>query len=250
MPLYRRLKECDVREKGPGEVVTAADELAEAILMAELRSILPDATVVGEEAVAKDPSLLDRLGSSLCWIVDPLDGTCNFASGQGPFGIMVALAEAGKPIGGWILDPVSGRFCHATCGAGAWIGAKQVERRPVRSDLPRLAISTLYADTARREQLSGLLADRYDVVPMPRCAAHQYPSIALGESDIALYARTLPWDHAAGAIFLNESGGRVARLDGSPYLAHDPQPNMIAASSPRLWDEFAKDWHMLPECVG
>jgi fructose-1,6-bisphosphatase/inositol monophosphatase family enzyme len=74
---------------------------------------------------------------------------------------------------------------------------------------------------------------------MPRCAAYQYPSIVLGASDLALYGRTLPWDHAAGTIFINEAGGRAARLDGSPYLAHDRQPNLIAACSLRLWDEFA-----------
>ncbi len=53
---------------------------------------------------------------------------------------------------------------------------------------------------------------------IPRCAAEQYPRIVLGVNDLAVFERTLPWDHAPGSLFVNEAGGKVARPDGSPYV--------------------------------
>jgi len=63
----------------------------------------------------------------------------------------------------------------------------------------------------------------------------------LGENDIAIFERMLPWDHAAGVLFLNEAGGRAARPDGSPYLVSEyAKPELLAASTPKLWDELAE----------
>lgn len=239
MPLFQRLQDSDVREKEAGEKVTAADERSEAILSEELARLLPHAMVVGEEAAAADPTVLARLSSSSCWIIDPLDGTNNFASGKGPFGIMVALCEGGHAVGGWILDPISGRFCHATKGSGAWVDGYRVSSKPLSDHRQRAALSSLFGTEADRAILSRRLEDRYEFVPMPRCAAAQYPAIALGETDVALFGRTLPWDHAAGVVFINECGGRAARLDGSEYLVQDSRPNMIVAACPRRWDQFA-----------
>lgn len=111
LPRYGRLEAVDVHEKAADELVTVADRESEAILSSRLAALLPDAAIVGEEAADADPAVLDQLGSRLCWIIDPLDGTANFAAGEGPFGILVALAEQGETIGGWIYDPRSGRFC-------------------------------------------------------------------------------------------------------------------------------------------
>ena len=62
----------------------------------------------------------------------------------------------------------------------------------------------------------------------------------LGENDVSLFQRTLPWDHAAGILFLNEAGGMAARPDGSPYRVNDhARPGLIGAATPRLWDEMA-----------
>jgi fructose-1,6-bisphosphatase/inositol monophosphatase family enzyme len=110
--------------KAIDDVVTVADREAELFLGEGLTKILPEAALVGEEAAHADPALLDRLGDALCWIVDPLDGTNNFAAGKPPFGVMVALAEAGETVAGWIYDPLSGRLCHAHRGEGAWLGER------------------------------------------------------------------------------------------------------------------------------
>ena len=105
LPRFGKLLEGDKHEKALDELVTIADRDSEQILAEGLRRLIPNASIVGEEAADADPSILDALGDELCWIIDPLDGTANFAEGRGPFGILVALASEGSPIGGWIFDP-------------------------------------------------------------------------------------------------------------------------------------------------
>lgn len=239
LPRLGTLHAADKVEKSVNELVTIADRESEQILAAGLQRILPEARIVGEEAADADPTVLNDLGGELCWIIDPLDGTNNFASGHGPFGIMIALAERGRPVAGWIFDPLSARYCHAVDGGGAWVGGERLQSLPDAAERQRLSISSLFGNDAARSRISQQLGDRYEIVPMPRCAAAQYPAIALGKCDVALFGRTLPWDHAAGVVLINECGGRAARLDGSEYLAHDRQPNMIVAACPRRWDQFA-----------
>ena len=100
LPHYRSLAAHEIVTKSASDaitdVVTIADHEAEAILGAGLARLLPEASIVGEEAVEADPAVLERLGDALCWIVDPLDGTNNFAAGKPPFGILIALTEYGE----------------------------------------------------------------------------------------------------------------------------------------------------------
>ena len=235
MPRYRQLSRSQMREKAADELVTVADHESEAILAAGLAKVLPEAAIVGEEAVAADRSILAQLGDPLCWVVDPLDGTSNFAAGSGPFGILVALTERGEPIGGWIFDPRSRRFCSAFRGEGAMIDGVPIRSRGSGAVVPTAAISSLFTDPQRRLHLVDRIGGLFDIVPMPRCAAEQYPRIALGLNDLTVYERTLAWDHAAGVLFLTEAGGKVSRLDRSPYRADDDLRGLVAASTHELW---------------
>ena len=240
LPRYQHLAAADLVEKAADDVVTIADKESEAILAEALARIQPEATIVGEEATHADPSLMDRLGDDLCWIIDPLDGTNNFAAGKPPFGILVALSQGGETIGGWIYDVLSGRFCHALRGGGAHIDGERIHARTSGQTPPVAAISLLFPDAAKRERLRTHIAPHYTTVDIPRCAAEQYPRLVLGVNDVSVFERTLAWDHAAGVLFLNEAGGRAAREDGSAYRVDDQRTGMIGASSPALWDELAK----------
>jgi len=124
VPRYRTLAADQIVSKPSGgtlpDVVTVADHEAEAILTEGLTRLLPGVPVVGEEAVHADPKVLERLAQSQCWIVDPLDGTNNFAEGKPPFGILVALCEGGETVAGWILDVLTMRFCHAARDGTFW----------------------------------------------------------------------------------------------------------------------------------
>jgi fructose-1,6-bisphosphatase/inositol monophosphatase family enzyme len=196
--------------------------------------------VVGEEAAHADPRLLARLDDQLCWIIDPLDGTNNFAAGERPFGVMVALAERGETVAGWIYDPLSKRFCHAYLGGGAFIDQQRIGAKTTGARPPVAANSLIYMQPQRREAVHAAVAPHYRLVDIPRCAAEQYPRLVLGENDVAIFERTLPWDHAAGVLFVNEAGGKAARPDGSPYrVGEHSRSGLIGAASERLWDELA-----------
>jgi fructose-1,6-bisphosphatase/inositol monophosphatase family enzyme len=238
LPRHRRLAIEEVREKTPDELVTIADQESEAILSEGLARLLPEAAIVGEEAADRDPAVLSKLGDGLCWIIDPLDGTGNFVSGDGPFGILVALAEHGMPVGGWILDPLTGRFVAAMRGHGCFIDGQQTEARASGAEVPIVGVSSLIAQAPHRADLLQRVRTRFDEVPIPRCAADQYPAMILGQCDITLFERTLPWDHAAGIPCLTEAGGVATRLDGSPYRVDDQRTGLIAAATPALWDRF------------
>lgn len=236
MPRYRQLASADVLDKAVGEPVTIADRESEAILAAGLAKILPEAQIVGEEAADADHAVRDRLGDRLCWIIDPLDGTGNFVAGKGPFGILVALAERGETIGGWIFDPLSRRFVAAMRGEGATIDGEPFRSRESGRRPRTAAISSMF-DPERRARLSQALEPHFQTVPIPRCAAEQYPRMILGVNDLTLFERTLPWDHAAGVLCLTEAGGMATRLDGSTYRVDDARSGLIAATSPAVWEE-------------
>ena len=246
LPHYQQLTASEIIAKAVDDMVTIADRESEAILAESLARLLPEAAIVGEEAAHADPAVLDRLGDGLFWIIDPIDGTNNYAAGRPPFGILIGLAEAGQCIGGWILDPLTGRFCSAERDQGACINGEPIRARATSQTPPIAAISLLYADLTKRDAIRHHIAPHYAMVDIPRCAAEQYPRLVLGINDLSIFERTLAWDHAAGVLFLNEAGGKAARLDGSPYRVDDGRKGMIAAASPELWDAMAKRMRELP----
>lgn len=236
LPRFRNLSADQISEKAAGDFVTIADRESEERLAEGLSTILPEAGIVGEEACAADPALLDRVGYGLNWIIDPIDGTGNFAAGRSPFGIMIALVDNGTTLAGWILDPMTDRLCHAVLGSGAHIDGHRVQAAESGQALPIAALSTVYLTDAERADIAARAQGRLNMVDIPRCAAEQYPRLVTGQNDMAVFARTLPWDHAAGTLFVNEAGGLCQRIDGSPYRVGDQQRGLIGASSPRLWD--------------
>lgn len=240
MPHYQSLSADQIDAKAADDVVTVADKEAELILAEGLAVILPEAAIVGEEAAHADPALMERLGDALCWIIDPIDGTNNYAAGKPPFGIMVALSEGGETVGGWIYDPLSGRLCHAHRGGGAYIGDQRIFALTTGQQPPVAAISLVFMDQAKRDAMKAHIAPHYNLVDIPRCAAEQYPRLVLGVNDCSIFERTLAWDHAAGVLFVNEAGGKAARPDGSAYRVDQlGQRGLIGAASEALWEELA-----------
>jgi fructose-1,6-bisphosphatase/inositol monophosphatase family enzyme len=238
LPRYQKLAAHEITAKIADDVVTVADHESEAMLAEGLAKIA-DIPVVGEEAAFADESVFERLSGD-CWIVDPLDGTRNFAKGKPPFGILVAMASGGEAHTGWIYDCLTGRFCVAHRGKGAFVDGERIAARPTGEPRPVAAISLLFMQGSRREAVKHAIAD-YRQVDVPWCAAEQYPRVALGENDLTYFERTLPWDHAAGALWLTEAGGKCARPDGSPYRVDEWQrKGLIGAASPELWEEMAE----------
>lgn len=240
LPRFRQLAAHEIEMKGEDNPVTVVDREVEGFLTEALMRLAPGVAVVGEEAAHANPGVLDHLAGQ-CWIIDPLDGTANFAAGKGPFGIMIALADAGEVIAGWIYDPLKDRFCHARRGQGAFVNGERIAARPTGRERPVAAISYMFLTPKQRRDVDTRLAPHYTLVDIPRCAAEQYPRLALGENDISSFERTYAWDHAAGVLWLNEAGGKAARLDGSAYRVdeHD-RAGLVGASSPAIWEEFVR----------
>ena len=238
MPRFRALADHEVEMKGENDPVTVVDREIENFLTEALGELAPGVAVVGEEAVEEDASVLDKL-SEACWIIDPLDGTANFARGEGHFGIMVALADAGEAVAGWIYDPQRDRLCHAKRGEGAFIDGERIEAQPSGDTPPNLAAMTRFMTEDQRALFDKHIAPHYRLVPAPGAACEQYPLTVFGGHDLAIYERTLAWDHAAGSLFLNEAGGACLRPDGSPYRVDDGRKGMIGAASRALFDDLA-----------
>lgn len=240
MPRFRQLDAAEIIEKAPDELVTIADRESEEALSEGLTRMLAGSRVVGEEAVSADASLLDDIGSGAVWIVDPIDGTANFAAGETPFGIMVALAVDGVSEAAWLYDPVQNRMCSAGRGQGAFVNGERTRARTSGEAVPVAGLSTKYLPPDLREQIELRAEGRMNCVGIPRCAAEQYPRVMLGTNDLALFWRTFVWDHAPGALILEEAGGKCARFDGTPYTISQTGTGMLAAASPEMWDKAAR----------
>jgi fructose-1,6-bisphosphatase/inositol monophosphatase family enzyme len=239
MPRFRMLDAGQIEEKAPDELVTIADKESEIALIEGLTRLLPESRVIGEEGVSVDASLLDGIGEGVAWIVDPIDGTANFAAGETPFGIMVALVADGVSEAAWLFDPVLNRLCSAGRGQGAFIDGERVTARTSGAALPVAGLSTKYLPPEMREQIEQRAEGKMQCVGIPRCAAEQYPRVVLGTNDLALFWRTHVWDHAPGALILTEAGGRIARFDRTPYAVTQTGKGLLAAATPQMWDEAA-----------
>lgn len=241
LPAYRRLSAADVRRKPDGTLATVVDDRAEARLAAGLRALLPGAAVVGEEAADADAAVPEALaGPDFVWVVDPLDGTANFVAGTGPFAMLVALCRAGVTEAAWLYDPPADRLWSAVRGGGAFRDGAPA-RIPAVPAAPRSRLRGAVPGRWLPRALAGRLAgaDFGALLPGLRCAGHEYLALVTGAQDFALFWRTKPWDHLAGALLLSEAGGRVAQLDASPYDARRPRPGLLAAATPAIWREVA-----------
>lgn len=246
LPRFRNLQASEIEDKGGNDPVTVADREAEAMLAEGLAKILPGLSVVGEEAAHADPAVLERLKGD-CWIIDPVDGTRNFAAGKPPFGILLAMASGGEAHTGWIFDCLTGRLCVAHKDKGAFVNGERVKAAPTGEEQPVAAISLLFMDETKREAMTAHIAPHYRLVDIPYCAAEQYPRLALGTNDVSIFERTLAWDHAAGVLWLNEAGGKAARPDGSAYRVDEwDRKGLIGAASPELWQDMAERLTALP----
>ncbi|WP_052134822.1 inositol monophosphatase family protein [Sphingomonas sp. 37zxx] len=241
MPRFQRLGADEIEEKSPGDLVTSADRDAEAVIARGLIAIRPDARVVGEEACARDPSLLDRLGDGAVWVIDPIDGTGNYAAGRAPFALMAVLIEGGEIVASCILDPVTDRLAAAERGAGAWINGVRLTPPTAMPMLDAMTgiVSSFARPAAIEQQITALARQVGEVAPTRRCAGDEYPLVATGARHFALYWRTLVWDHAPGVLLLREAGGVAARLDGRAYRVGDPSEAMLLAQTPAIWDAVA-----------
>lgn len=237
VPRFRTLAADDIREKKPGDLVTVADEATERALDQKLRDLLPGSVVVGEEAVARDASILGRIDEDApAWIVDPVDGTANFAAGLPLFAVMVSLAHRGEAVAAWIHDPLTGATVTAQRGEGAWLDGRRLAVAPSYDPASMSgAVSFRYGKRPLIRKIAGR-TERVGSVFQLRCAGQEYLALARAQSHFSLYHRLMPWDHAAGQLIHREAGGYSARLDGSEYRPRHVDGGLLLAPDRDSWE--------------
>ncbi|WP_299287209.1 inositol monophosphatase [uncultured Tateyamaria sp.] len=254
MPRFRRLDAGDIDTKrDENDLVTQADTAAEAMITRGLQMAFPHALVIGEEAVSTNPKLLDGVGEAeLSFIIDPVDGTWNFAKGMPLFGTMVAVCRFGQPVFGLIYDPVGDDAIMADSTSPALWQTQSGRQRAIHTS-PTKPLGQLagYAHIrlmppAHRALMWSKVGDIAFVGSL-RCSAHEYRLLATGAVDFVLSGHLNSWDHAAGALICQQAGGKTGMLDGRAYDATVSTGYLLTASSPEVWDTVATHFEGLKD---
>lgn len=259
LPRFRKLKTGDISEKKPGDLVTIADKESERVLSRYLKDLLPGSTVIGEEGYEADRLSLDRLNEPApVWIVDPVDGTHNFAHGKTPFTVIIALVKEKETLGGWIIDPMSGETVWARQEGGAVLQDADGSIAEILRPSREFSQTTMTAGAKLRGRLER--AGKELDMPIPklveryRCAGREYMDIATGTLDMARYGGLLkPWDHAAGSLIVREAGGQADGIvSGDPYrVSTELGTQSVGVTGSRAyWPEFHKLVKRADELVG
>jgi fructose-1,6-bisphosphatase/inositol monophosphatase family enzyme len=246
LPHFKKLGPGDVRMKsGPLDPVTVADEAAERALNAGLRALFPGDDVIGEEAVSAGAARLERLAEpGRVWVLDPIDGTANFAAELPLFGVMAALVEADKVLAGFIYDPFGDDCALALAGQGAWMVAADGSKRRLHVAAP-VPVSQMVGSMSWRymeEPLRSHVLHRLDnmaAVTDYRCAAHQYRMLAAGYCHVQMFRKLLPWDHAAGVLLHREAGGYARHFDGTEYRPTHITGGLLLTPDAASWEDLA-----------
>lgn len=248
MPRFRRLDSGQVRQKTSAvDLVTEADVNAERLITQKLAERYPDALIVGEEAHEIDASLLARLaGAPLAFVIDPVDGTFNFASGLPLFGVMLAVVVDGETVAGIIHDPVGKDEAIGIRGGGSFIRAADGRKTPLSVAAPvpisqmTGAVSWQFLEEPERSLVARNQAKCLSQIGY-RCAAHEYRLIAGGHAHFAVFNKVMPWDHLAGLLIHQEAGGYGARLDGSAYLPGHTTGGLMIAPDRASWADLRRE---------
>jgi len=207
----------EAMEKADGSPVTAADQAAEDIILPALRHLTPEIPVISEEESSKGLSP-DVVGPRF-WLVDPLDGTKEFLSGNGEFTVNIALIEDGVPVLGVVVVPALGQTYAGAAPGSAVVADAAGERgicvRAIPAEGLTVVGSRSHGDAAAME---AFLAGRRVAAFRAAGSSLKLCLIARGEAD--LYPRlgtTMEWDIAAGHAVLRAAGGRVRTVEGGEF---------------------------------
>lgn len=247
LPRFRNLSAGQINTKsGPQDLVTEADTEAEAMIARGILRLFPNATVLGEESYAADKSLRKTAAEAeLAFIIDPVDGTWNFAHGLPLFGVILSATRFGKPIFGMLYDPITDDWIHAGEDTHAYQSEAMTPPRrlftahggPLES-LSGIAHLSLMPEDHRRA-LAPVAADVARMGAL-RCSCHEYRLLAQGAIDFCLSGMLNPWDHAAGAFIATRAGGVARFLDGQDYDIGPTEGYLLTTGSEESWQTLHK----------
>jgi myo-inositol-1(or 4)-monophosphatase len=248
MPRFRNLISGDISEKTSTiDLVTEADLLAERQMTAALRLRFPTALVVGEEACETDKTLIGQLAAAnLAFVIDPVDGTYNFASGLPIFGTMMSVIVHGETVAGIIHDPILGDTVIATKGGGVSMTRRNGNSTRIRV-APTVPLSEMvgimswgYMPVPLRGQVAGNMA-KIKLALTLNCSAYEYWMAASGRVHFIGHQNLKPWDHLAGVLCHQEAGGYTAKFDGTPYKPGETTGGIISAPDEDSWQMIRRE---------
>jgi len=216
--LREKLGKVTIEFKGTVDLVTEADRASETLVERRISSAFPEHRLVGEEGIARDPG--SGADASFAWIVDPLDGTTNFAHGYPHFAVSIALAFERTVLLGVIYDPMRDELFVAERGRGATLNGRPL-RVTSTDDLIRALLSTGFSydlsERAGQLEIWNDLQGRTQGIRRDGAAALNLAYVAAGRLD-GFWERPLqPWDMAAGALLVEEAGGLVTDYAGGAF---------------------------------
>ena len=218
--------------KGRADIVTDVDLASEKLILGLLTSEFPDFSILSEES---EPVINE---SAYTWVVDPIDGTRNFAEGIPHYCVVVALARGPETVAGVTYDPLVDEMFTAELGKGAFLNGKPLSVSPRQE----VAESVMGFDLGYVDEKAGLALDmvrglwpNIQSMRLMGSSALGLAYAAAGRLDIYFHHHLSPWDLASGLLLVTEAGGAIVDKQGNPSNLFTPS---IIASSPRLVQKF------------
>lgn len=230
---WRQLGDVDVLSKGSGDLVTSTDYAAEAAAIGKIRSVYPDHSILSEEAGADD------LRSAYLWVIDPIDGSVNFAHGLADFAVSVACLYRLQPVVGVIVEPVAGNVYSAVRGAGASCNGRTIHISAC-TDLKQALLGTVFPKPGApimETYLPALHAALNTAQGVRRSGSMvlDLARVASGQLDGFWQVGMKPWDLAAGNLLIEEAGGRLD-LRGTRHTPSILDATSCVAAGPNLFE--------------
>ncbi|MFP4320997.1 MAG: inositol monophosphatase family protein [Anaerolineales bacterium] len=229
--LDRQFQQRDITSKGHLDIVTDADFAADAAIQQTIHHHFPEHTILSEESdAAAHIDTWRPPEDTYTWIIDPLDGTNNYARGNPSWSVSVAVARGGQILAGAVYDATRDHLFFASQGGGAWLNEKRLQVRATELEWAALAADWPTHPPYRRMQWD-MLDQLMPEVRTLRCwgtTALALAHIAAGYLDVYLNRGFKIWDVAAGILLVQEAAGQVTRLDGSAWALH--QRDLLATN--------------------
>ena len=223
--------------KNDGSLFTEADAATQKALESALPRIIP-CPVLGEEMTEAEQHAAWAAGENGLWCIDPIDGTSNFVAGIPYFAISVAWLQYGRRELGVVYDPVANECFYAARGQGAFLDGEPLPIRTPVSDLRR-AMAGIEPKRLPKALIAKLVAEPpYASLRNFGASALDWCYTAAGRFDIYVHGKQKLWDYTAGALILEEAGGKLSRLEGAFDEGEVWERSVVASASPALFQHW------------